>query len=434
MLGGLGAFFAKLGTGAAGLTKKGLHGLQGLNAGADDSAGMMRTPSFLFKAGEGLPIPKTSSGLPDIDPLRGPIALPEARPVMAAPMVPASSTTPALNYTAPPKLVLPSRVGPIETAPALANTQVDERPVMRRNAKDGVGAEWRQRLEEMRNGTPQEIVHRDPYGQDRYDYATNGGTEDPTRRGWKQVLKSMGAGALIGGKSGGLGGMIGGAISGGVGGAIDPAAGREMQFDTFRLPQIQQREEQRVNRQTEIARLGEILSRSGENQAQAEAHRAGIFREDAKAKNEQVNKDRDFDTEQGYKAKLAAKLEAETSAILYKLKVDKQMNPYKAAELEAAAKLKVLDMQKRSLEIDLAAATLPAEIAQAGAKLDLVKEQIAAARAQTGYTNQRAQGQWQENNAVTQDEINDLMRQNNASEADVKRYLREQGRTIKEPR
>lgn len=415
MLGGLGAFFAKLGTGAAGLAKKGFNGLA--NGGEEDE-GMLGTPPFVPKGvgeeigrtqGGTLPIP-TRDGVPDIDPLRQPLALPEARTVATAPMAPATAMTPAMAYT-PPKLALPSRVGPIETEPAMANPSITERPVMRRTAKDGVGAEWRTRMDEMRNGTPQEIVFRDPYGQDRYDYATQGGTEDPTKRSWKQVLKNMAAGAMAGGKSGGLGGLIGGAISGGVGGAIDPAAGREMQFDTWQLPQIEQREDRAYKRQTEVAKLGEILSRTGENQSQEAAHRAGIYRDNAKAIQEASNQNRRTTAYEGLTKAQAEKAAMDTAKTHQELLTAIKTAPYQVAQQIADVRLKTLDTQKKALENQIAQATASSEIAQASAKLNQIKAQINQIQAQTEYTRQQAQGQWQNNTAVTQDDVDNLIRE-----------------------
>lgn len=373
MLGGLGAFFAKLGTGAAGLAKKGMHGMQGLV-----------TPE-----GEGmLPIPKTSSGLPDIDPLRAPVMLPEARTIATPPFVPATSTTPAMT----PKLVLPSHVGPVATEPALANPSLTERPVLRRVAKDGVGAEWRQRMEEMRSGTPQETVWSDPYGQERYDYATDGGTDDPTKRGWRQRLKNFGAGAMAGGREGGVGGALGGGLAGLIGGEIDPAGGREMQFEMWKLPQLQQQEDRAYNRQTELAKLGEILSRTGNNQAQARSHEAGILRADAKDQYDRMHTDRTFDLEQAYKGKQMAHTQTLIDKAAYDLNVAQQTAPYKVIEQQANARMKELQTKKLGLEIQIKQATAQTEIDRANAELRKVEAEIFRIGAETEAARARALG------------------------------------------
>lgn len=103
------------------------------------------------------------------------------------------------------------------------------------------------------NDPNREIVYREPFGAERFNYVTNNGTELP-HRSWRDALKNIASGALIGASSSPdnpLAGMLSGAATGGIAGAVSPTTGAEMRFNSFRLPQLiqnrQMAQEQALN-------------------------------------------------------------------------------------------------------------------------------------------------------------------------------------------
>lgn len=59
------------------------------------------------------------------------------------------------------------------------------------------------------------------------------------KRGFWDIMKTAGVGALQGMATGGLGGAIGGALAGGIGSAISPEAGRGYRFDVMQRPRME---------------------------------------------------------------------------------------------------------------------------------------------------------------------------------------------------
>lgn len=115
----------------------------------------------------------------------------------------------------------------------------------------------------LRQSDPnQEVVFREPFGAEKYDYVTHGGTELP-HRSWKEALKNIGTGALLGmANGGGLGGAIGGAVTGGVTGAIDPTIGKSLRFNSFQLPKLAQNRELQNEQALNQAKIGGITAQA----------------------------------------------------------------------------------------------------------------------------------------------------------------------------
>lgn len=84
---------------------------------------------------------------------------------------------------------------------------------------------------------------RDPVEQAREEAVYGGQMQRDLdikpKRGFWDIMKTAGAGALQGMASGGLGGAIGGALAGGIGHAVDPMAGRGYRFDLFQRPRME---------------------------------------------------------------------------------------------------------------------------------------------------------------------------------------------------
>ena len=177
-------------------------------------------------------------------------------------------------------------------------------------------------------------------------------------------------------------------------------------------------------------RTGGVLSRTGENNAQTIAHRAGVLREDAKAQQQANDQNRRTTAYEGLTQAQTEKAVMDTAKTHQELLTAIRTAPYRVADQIATVRLKTLDAQKKALENQIAQATASSEIAQANAKLQQINAQIGQIQAQTEYARQRAQGQWQDNNAVTQDDINALMTERGWTEAQAKNYYRNQGLTI----
>jgi hypothetical protein len=92
--------------------------------------------------------------------------------------------------------------------------------------------------------TPARPVSRDPIQRAREEAVYGGQMQADLdikpKRGFWDIMKTAGVGALQGMASGGgLGGALGGALAGGIGHAIDPMAGRGYRFDVLQRPRME---------------------------------------------------------------------------------------------------------------------------------------------------------------------------------------------------
>lgn len=94
-------------------------------------------------------------------------------------------------------------------------------------------------------------------------------------RGFGEILKTAGVGALQGLAAGGLGGAIGGALTGGIIQAASPEMGRGVRFDTLQRPRLERQQQQQIaeiQRQQQgrlaEAQIGNLESQAFERQAE----------------------------------------------------------------------------------------------------------------------------------------------------------------------
>lgn len=100
------------------------------------------------------------------------------------------------------------------------------------------------------------------------------------RRGFGEILKTAGAGALQGLAAGGLGGAIGGALTGGIAQAVSPEAGRRLRFESLERPELERARQQQIAeaQQEQQGRLTEAQIGNLESQARERASE-GEFRQ-----------------------------------------------------------------------------------------------------------------------------------------------------------
>ncbi len=145
--------------------------------------------------------------------------------------------------------------------------------------------------------TPARPVSRDPIQRAREEAVYGGQMQADLdikpKRGFWDIMKTAGVGALQGMASGGLGGAIGGALAGGIGHAIDPMAGRGYRFDVMQRPRMEAdiqramaydkfgREQMRGQ-----AELEQTMAQTAKTRAEAEAipGREQLTREAARAR------------------------------------------------------------------------------------------------------------------------------------------------------
>lgn len=103
---------------------------------------------------------------------------------------------------------------------------------------------------------PARPVSRDPIQRAREEAIYGGRMQADLdikpKRGFWDIMKTAGVGALQGMATGGLGGAIGGALAGGIGSAISPEAGRGYRFDVMQRPRM----EADIARQMAYAKFG----------------------------------------------------------------------------------------------------------------------------------------------------------------------------------
>lgn len=103
---------------------------------------------------------------------------------------------------------------------------------------------------------PARPVSRDPIQRAREEAIYGGQMQADLdikpKRGFWDIMKTAGVGALQGMATGGLGGAIGGALAGGIGSAISPEAGRGYRFDVMQRPRM----EADIARQMAYAKFG----------------------------------------------------------------------------------------------------------------------------------------------------------------------------------
>lgn len=136
--------------------------------------------------------------------------------------------------------------GPLEAlASPLPNTAITpQAPIPQpRMAEKSIKDEFLRRLGGDNNPN---VVPRNAFDEERYDYATNGGKNDPRKRSIKTTLLSALAGAdrAQRGAPGNPGAMLLGALTGGVGGTINPIAGRNSAFDDIQMPYLEQQKKE----------------------------------------------------------------------------------------------------------------------------------------------------------------------------------------------
>lgn len=170
----------------------------------------------------------------------------------------------------------PPRQPEVPLAQAIPNAAINPRQINARTAKDSIGEEYKQRMQDMQMDALPEVVSRDPFHQQRYDYVTGGGMQDPNKRDWKETLKNLGLGALIGAAQGGLPGAIGGAAGLGIRGAVDPAGAREARFNAFRLPQLQQQQDAQWAQQAHQAKMAQAAADVAYRQQQGNIAERGM--------------------------------------------------------------------------------------------------------------------------------------------------------------
>lgn len=100
------------------------------------------------------------------------------------------------------------------------------------------------------------------------------------RRGFGEILKTAGVGALQGLAAGGFGGAIGGALTGGIAQAVSPEAGRRLRFESLERPELERARQQQIaeTQQEQQGRLTEAQIGNLESQARERASE-GEFRQ-----------------------------------------------------------------------------------------------------------------------------------------------------------
>ena len=141
---------------------------------------------------------------------------------------------PELNQQPAPAPIPPPDLGQLDSRTMLNRPQMEPLPEMLTQPKSMVHTRNR----------PMRPMSNDPIEKAR-DEAIYGGQMQAElgikpKRGFWDIMKTAGVGALQGmATGGGLGGAIGGALAGGIGSAISPEAGRGYRFDVMQRPRME---------------------------------------------------------------------------------------------------------------------------------------------------------------------------------------------------